>query len=123
MTPRTSRSISKLRRRLKPLFRDAIDGLGREGGVPPRPMGGLLTGVADPTQLAAVKRIIDKLKKVDEALDKGVGDDGTLAAARLATPLKDLESVLEPREAAPKLPAAVAPADNKEKALAGEPKQ
>ncbi len=120
----------KARRRLKASLQDAINGLGRESGVPPRPISGLLTGATDPTQLAVIKKIIDKLKRLDAALEKNVDGEGMLATANLTPSLKGLESVLAPREAAPKLPAAAAPvekakgsdaAGRSSRALAGAP--
>ncbi|HEY1786065.1 MAG TPA: hypothetical protein VGG30_10970 [Pirellulales bacterium] len=101
------------RRRLKPSIRDAIDGLFREGG-----RSGLITGATDPAQIAFVKKVIEKVKKVEEVLDKDVS--GEVAVAKLAGPLKDLESVLEPRAEAPKLTPDEKPAEEAE-ALAGSP--
>ena len=59
----------------------------------------LLAATTDPGQKAFVDSVAKRLKKLDDTLDKA-----DLAAARMEDPLKDLESVLQPRGVAPKAP-------------------
>jgi len=83
----------RAKRRLKTCVREALDGLGREGI-----RNGLLAG-ADKDQRVYIEKMLKTLKTLDGALDQ----QGDLAAAKLATPLKDLEGLLTPRAEAPKL--------------------
>jgi hypothetical protein len=88
---------SNARRRLVPLIRDAYEGLSREAGH-----SGLVAAPADPTQHAFVDNVSKKVKNILVVLDKETDGSGTLATAKVAAPMNDLESILEPRvEAAP----------------------
>jgi hypothetical protein len=91
------------RRRLKAAIRLALDG-----------MSGLFAGATDSGQRDFVKKVSDKVKNVDGVLDKDV--NGEVATAKLLPAVKDLESMLVPREVAPD----EKPAEEAE-ALAGSP--
>ena len=75
--------------------RDPSENLGHPIGR--RRARGLLAAATEPSQKPFVESVAKRLKTLDDALDKP-----DLAAAKIEVPLKDLESVLQPRGVAPK---------------------
>ena len=79
----------------------------------------LLAATTDPRQKTFVESVAKKLKDLDDTLNKP-----DLAAAKIQDPLKELESVLQPRGVAPKggvVPKGNPMGDDKAEVVAGRP--